>query len=113
MTEVSENLSPVSLLDDFRETLLDELRELAPQFEGGFDGMEYTLLFPPAELADEDTTLSALKLTDDDSVLLVFNDDVELDAESLAADDLAGLREALAELVDEDKEEGETTTDDE
>lgn len=112
MTEVSENPSPVSLLDDFRETLLDELRELATHVEGGFDGLEYTLLFPPQELADEDTTLSAVRLTDDDSVRLVFNDDVELDAESLAADDLAGLREALAELVDVE-EEDETPVEDE
>lgn len=111
MAEPLENQSPVSLLDDFRETLLDELRELAAEFASGFDGLEYTLLFPPAELADEDTTLNALKRTDDDSVLLVFNDDVELDAESLAVDDLAGLREALSELVDEIGEEGPSTED--
>ena len=111
MTDFSENSSPVALLDDFREALLDELRELATQFEGGFDGLEYTLLFPPQELADEDTTLNALRRTDDDSVLLVFNDDVELDAESLAVDDLAGLREALSELVDEIGEEGSSTED--
>jgi hypothetical protein len=106
MTEFASDRSPVSTLDDFRESLLDDLRELAAQFEDDFEGMEYTLLFPPQELADEDSTLTAIKLTDDESVRLVFNGEVELDAESLAADDLAGLMEALSELTeDEDDEE--------
>ncbi len=105
MAERSENYSPVSLLDDFRETLLDELRELVPTLQGGFDGLEYTLLFPPQELADDDTTLDQLKLNEDDDVVLIFNGDMEVLAEALAADDLAGLKEALEELAGDESEE--------